>query len=438
MMFRAAAAALASTLAACAAQLAQPAETVRLLVLAVNPERYGGRIVRTCGPSFRAAPEGRAEWTLTTSMAGSRHPAGIRILSCGSQPRPDRNGCITGRIARRDGSAAPEGEADVVSSAAISSVWFLHAGCGARSAGASAPRREFTVAYAVSVSGGTLSAGGGLMQSGGSRETFSLRLLNANSRQPITAEVRSPAGFDRYALHARDLTPESASRDEAGRVFQAQSALLSALAHHRPATTLLLRPGGDVRVVRSRAARSHVQCARRLLDASWRALPAAERSGDRRRDLLRQARLGTANPALLLRLVMLDLPPMTGTSWSEVGRRRAEDPDRDRDPNQYSWRSEQMRLHGREVGLRIDLKRDRSSAAARLCRMLDVTEISNPATDRCSIDAFVDARDGWPIAIGITRNVEARGGGSEWHGRSFSRLAPLEGFVPPADPCGGV
>lgn len=106
-------------------------ETVPLLTLARDPEAWRGREVRTCSPAFRNYPE-QGEWLL--SLPNGQHSAGIRVLGCaGAAPAPDSNGCVAGRIARRDGSVKPllEGEIYTVSSATISYIWYLHAQCPA-------------------------------------------------------------------------------------------------------------------------------------------------------------------------------------------------------------------------------------------------------------------------------------------------------------------
>jgi hypothetical protein len=111
-------------------------ETVPLIDLATHMQDYRGRVVRTCGPSFSEDLPGR-EWTLAIPRAFGHHPAGVRILGCNSAaPAPDGGTCVTGRVARRDGSIAPyrDGEVRIVSSAAISGNWFMHSACPARRA----------------------------------------------------------------------------------------------------------------------------------------------------------------------------------------------------------------------------------------------------------------------------------------------------------------
>jgi hypothetical protein len=120
--------------AACATSVLPPeGETVPLLTLAKDPEAWRGREVRTCGPDFRGDRK-QGVWELSRSSVSGYHPAIVRILGCGkSAPKRDRNGCVVGRIARRDGSIEPlrEGEPRIVSSAIVSYDWYLHARCPA-------------------------------------------------------------------------------------------------------------------------------------------------------------------------------------------------------------------------------------------------------------------------------------------------------------------
>ncbi len=107
-------------------------ETVDLIELATNIESYRGRTIRTCGASFeRGRPDD--DWYL--AQPAGRHAARIIVLPCGeSRPIIDRRNCITGRIARRDGSLQPlvEGEERWVSSSTMSFTWLLHPQCPAR------------------------------------------------------------------------------------------------------------------------------------------------------------------------------------------------------------------------------------------------------------------------------------------------------------------
>jgi hypothetical protein len=122
---------------ACAAAAAPPAvPTVPLVQIATGIEEYRGQMVRICGPRSTRLDGGRA-WQLSVPRAFGHHAAGVVILGC---PQLAAAGgeetCVTGRIARRDGSIEPdrEGRLRVVSSAAISEEWFLHAQCPARAA----------------------------------------------------------------------------------------------------------------------------------------------------------------------------------------------------------------------------------------------------------------------------------------------------------------
>jgi hypothetical protein len=116
---------------ACAAVATPPpAPVVPLVELATNIEAYRGQVVRTCGPRL-IRPEGDEAWQLTIPRAFGHHPAGVRILGCPMAQLSNDESCVTGRVARRDGSTEEfrDGEARAVSSAVISSDWFVHAQC---------------------------------------------------------------------------------------------------------------------------------------------------------------------------------------------------------------------------------------------------------------------------------------------------------------------
>lgn len=120
---------------ACVARLPkQDPSRVSLLKIATDPEAYKGRSVRICGTSFRRALDGSRKWELIQSNAVGYHPAIVRVLPCDSHdPLPDSDSCLTGRIARQDGSLT-EFKPDyiVVSSSPDSQPWYLHAQCRVR------------------------------------------------------------------------------------------------------------------------------------------------------------------------------------------------------------------------------------------------------------------------------------------------------------------
>lgn len=104
-------------------------ERIQLLELAANIEAYRGRSVRTCAPRTSRLNE-PLEWQLTGPGRRARHPGGVLVVACDRNWSPAPNGtCVTGRVARRDGSIEPlrEGESRIVSSATIDYTWYLHA-----------------------------------------------------------------------------------------------------------------------------------------------------------------------------------------------------------------------------------------------------------------------------------------------------------------------
>lgn len=112
-------------------------ETVPLVSLARDPEAWRGREVRTCGPEFSGDSK-EGVWELARPKVSGYHPAIVRVVGCaGVAPVRDSGGCLSGRVARRNGSIEPvaEGEPQVVSSAIMSYDWYLHAQCPA-------PRRD--------------------------------------------------------------------------------------------------------------------------------------------------------------------------------------------------------------------------------------------------------------------------------------------------------
>ena len=309
------------------------------------------------------------------------------------------------------------------------------------SAAAAHPRPDLWVAYAGTFGGGTTTSRGApegavtVGQGGGRIPNFRMRLRAGGN--PV-AEVRSPGSFDRDSIHIRDAYDDLREGSE----FANQQRFEGSIVHHLPTTAFrLVRPGRvDVRV--SPEGRRYARCARQLLRASSDRLiaqaPTAPLRGveRRRRDnrlaLAEQPRRG---PSLLLQLLHLPMAPISGGELAKFEQRRATEVDRDRARRQHRWRSEQIRLAGREMGLAVDLMRDRRSPAARVCRTVSVTRVGRPVSDMCRIEGFIDTRDGWPIVISISRSVEATNRATSGEGVTFSRLAPLEGFVAPANPC---
>lgn len=272
---------------------------------------------------------------------------------------------------------------------------------------------------------------------------FAIRLLHGISDESLAAQVSSPGNYDRVALHARDVDPESGGSDAHSRLSAAVSLLERAIWHHRPPTRLELARSGRVRVIGSPTLARYERCARRLLERASDAVIAAAppRRHDlerRRRDLsIATATLPLEGPSLLLRVIQLRLPPVIDGRWSASQRRLSETADADETPDQFSWNMEQVRLHGREAGLEIDLMSSPNGPAARICRSLQLDRTGAPVSDRCSIGGFIDRRDGWPLVITVSRTVKTADRGEANRNVTFSRLAPLEGFLAPAAHCTG-
>ena len=128
--------------AACASEqqprtaIASPVPTVPLHVLARTVADFRGQTVRTCGPELQAGrwPNGEvAYWSMRAKDPISRHNniySGVHIASCGGERPPvDTDGCVTGRVAREDGSLEAPTEVIIGSHEIVSFEWILHPQC---------------------------------------------------------------------------------------------------------------------------------------------------------------------------------------------------------------------------------------------------------------------------------------------------------------------
>jgi hypothetical protein len=220
--------------------------------------------------------------------------------------------------------------------------------------------------------------------------------------------------------------------------------LEQSLMHYQPPIRLVVDEEGTVATRPSAAADRHRACARRSLrqalehqmrtaeDPVERRSAQEELTGD---GIERRLALPTEPVSLLLRLAALSLPPDSARDVRD-GLGAEIEAGIPRETQTY-WLGQQVRAHGWAVRLDLDLLADRSSPAAKVCRSVGPTRLSSPQTDRCSIEGIIDRRDGWPLTIGLSRQSEAPDGTTEGHVRIFHRLAPLEGFVPPPNPCAG-
>lgn len=303
------------------------------------------------------------------------------------------------------------------------------------------------VAYNVGVSGGgtTPTADGTLRVShgGGAMEIFAVR-LQRSSRESLAAQILRPANYDRHALSENEALRDRPSADPYSEASRQMGLLEEALHHHQPPAAIRVRRDGRATRLFSDDVREHRRCARRLLRAARERLVATaenefQRESEQERldngDDRRLAAVRVDSPVLLLQLLQLDLRPVATGYWTALHRRLEADRGRNRSPSQFDWRGQQIQQHGIEYELRIDLLRDRTSPAARACLSLRPHGATSPLSDLCSIDAVFDRRDGWPIAINFVRRVRGANRANVHAAKSFSRLAPLQGFVAPPNPC---
>ena len=262
---------------------------------------------------------------------------------------------------------------------------------------------------------------------------MALRLRGRPGRGRLSAEIRTPMNFDGHYLLAADLrSDEESTRTRVGQL----------LTHYRPSVALTVDEDGGVAIRPSPAVDRHQVCARRVfreaLQLEMRTAEDPVVRRDAREDLAsdwieRRLALREEPVSLLLRLAVLSLPADPARDVSDgLG---AEMEANIRRETQTYWLGQQVRAHGRAVRLELDLLADRVSPAARLCRSIGPTRLSSRQTDRCSVEGVIDRRDGWPLTIGVSRQSEAPDGTREGHVRIFHRLAPLQGFVPPPNPC---
>jgi hypothetical protein len=234
---------------------------------------------------------------------------------------------------------------------------------------------------------------------------ISVRLLSANDGA-IDAELLTPGGFHKLQIRAQDVRREDPNSDPALR----EAGLVAALMHNRPAVRFRIDREGEPQVRTSPELQRHEACAGRLLQADSvpRVAPPIDRA------------------ALLVGLANLSLPRFV--SAYQLGLVHAPS-------SQQDWRSEQIGFHGQAVRSEINLLSAANSPAARLCRALAYRFISELRSDSCIIEGSIDERDGWPITLTVSRRGETPNGATERKSRSFDRVAPLQGFSPPRDPC---
>jgi hypothetical protein len=276
------------------------------------------------------------------------------------------------------------------------------------------PRSDVWIAYApnglVSTSAPNVEASETVTVGHSRPPIFSVRLRSIADDGVVKADLLTPAGFDRRYVRAEDIREDAQSSDSSS------DAAVRALIHHRPTVRINIDAKGNPHVEDTPELRRHEACRRRLLRAATEARLATPSSS---RD----------DAALLLRTVMLPLPASADGEKSQFGVGVLS-----RVPDQSQWRAEQIRFHGRHVRLELNLLTAETPAAS-LCRSLALQDISEPRRDTCTIAGVIDQRDKWPITLTISRKGKAADGATESHSRTFDRITPLQGFVPPANPC---
>lgn len=297
-----------------------------------------------------------------------------------------------------------------------------------------APRTGIWVSYESG--GGAGTARSGEVSTGGMRPPiFSLRIHPASNAGHAEADLLTPGGFDRPAVEAgRDAPGDPYSNAQ-----QREAELVRALMYHRPAMHLRLGWAGPP-ALRSPESRRFDGCARRLLrDVIEDQLATSANGAQRRlqRERLREDPARTLAPpiesaSLLLRLAGLPLPSGSGSPPARPARGLA---GMDGVSMQRSWRADQIRRHGRNVRLRLDLLPETVGPAAGMCRSLAYQTISAPRKDSCTIEGVIDRRDRWPITLTVSREGEAVDGTTETQFRNFNRVTPLQTFTSPENPC---
>jgi hypothetical protein len=277
---------------------------------------------------------------------------------------------------------------------------------------------------------------------------FSMRILDVPAERGLIAEILTPANFDPNRVQAPPASDSDASMDPHSRSYERAAQLRTALNHYRPALTITADRRGRIETRSSPGLSRHRSCARRLMrEAVEEQIRTADTAPLRRRaqegldDALIARRLEPPIDVagLLLRLLDLRLPEDEAgwTGMQELEAQFAATRLPGERPSQWTRQFSAAQEHGRSVGRAIDLLADRRSEQARICRTLPFHTLGELQSDTCRVEAVVDRRDGWPIKISIVREGRAANDATETQMRIFNRLAPLEGFAAPANPCRG-
>jgi len=109
-------------------------ELARDLAPPRGPLSFKGRMVRVCrGRLTPVTPASLHRWELSGPETTYPYGAIVLVQTCGAaRPQLDREGCLTGRVARADGSVRERaaGENEVMTAGTtISHTWYLHPQC---------------------------------------------------------------------------------------------------------------------------------------------------------------------------------------------------------------------------------------------------------------------------------------------------------------------
>jgi hypothetical protein len=142
MMNRTALAALAVVAGSgCTREAPEPAaasavETVPLHVLARTIGIYRGRTVRTCGETMVPVTDAQgvvSQWHLSApDTTRERATAFVAVATCHGERPHLVDGCVTGRVARNDGSLEDPQSMHLVSHLVGSWEWWMHPHCLSR------------------------------------------------------------------------------------------------------------------------------------------------------------------------------------------------------------------------------------------------------------------------------------------------------------------
>ena len=126
--------------AACVASACQTARTVSQDVptlaiedFAFDVERHRGRTVRACGRLVQIESRWAVEHVPRPGEVYFHGAPAVFLVPCAGQPpRLDSDGCITGQVARQDGSLAAPAQRTDMGDAPYDYDWFLHPQCRAQ------------------------------------------------------------------------------------------------------------------------------------------------------------------------------------------------------------------------------------------------------------------------------------------------------------------